>query len=58
MSHQPEVEWINLCDSGTCAQIHYGSDVVKLRHSDRPDDVVSFTHEEWTQVLANLTRKS
>lgn len=45
-------QWIRAkCSTSACVEVNSGGSIVGVRSSNDPENVVIFTHEEWTTFL-------
>jgi hypothetical protein len=51
-----EVAWAKStkCEGGTCAEVAQVDDMIGVRNSQIPGEVVWFTPQEWTAFLAGV----
>lgn len=40
------------CEQGSCVEVSYGKELVAVRNSEIPGEVIWFTREEWNAFLA------
>jgi hypothetical protein len=49
----PAVTWVkpSRCDTATCPEVRIGPADVAIRDSDRPDQIVVFSHDGWRELV-------
>lgn len=46
-----ELTWIRLCSSSACAEIAYEPEKVHLRSSERPEETITYSRQEWRDLV-------
>lgn len=48
------MEWIrpSRCEQGSCVEVAFGKEIVAVRNSEIPGEIIWFTRQEWEAFLA------